>query len=67
MIKVEKTINYIGEGIIKDKLKVALRKKKKNVVDETEKAIIQETVLQLKRQKIHLEQMIANLEETIND
>ena len=57
-------------SIIKDKLKVALRekhKKKKNVVDETEKAIIQETVLQLKRQKIHLEQMIANLEETIND
>lgn len=70
LIEVEKTINYIGEGIIKDKLKVALRemrKKKKNVVDETEKAIIQETVLQLKRQKIHLEQMIANLEETIND
>lgn len=70
LIEVEKTINYIGEGIIKDKLKVALRemrKKKKNVVDVTEKAIIQETVLQLKRQKIHLEQMIANLEETIND
>lgn len=70
LIEVEKTINYIGEGIIKDKLKVALRekhKKKKNVVDETEKAIIQETVLQLKRQKIHIEQMIANLEETIND
>ena len=70
LIEAEKIINYIGEGIIKDKLKVALRekcKKKKNVVDETEKAIIQETVLQLKRQKIHLEQMIANLEETIND
>lgn len=70
LIEIEKTINYIGEGIIKDKLKVALREKrqkKKIVADESEKAVIQETVLQLKRQKMHLEQMIANLEETIND
>lgn len=66
----EKTINYIGEGIIKSKLEVALREKrqkKKIVADEAEKTVIQETVLQLRRQKIHLEQMIANLEETIND
>ena len=66
----EKTINYIGEGIIKSKLEVALREKrqkKKIVADEAEKTVIQETVLQLRRQKINLEQMIANLEETIND
>lgn len=70
LLEVKKTINYIGEGIIKDKLKVALRekcRKKRNVVDDTEKVILQETVLQLKRQKIHVEQMIANIEEIIND
>lgn len=70
LLEIEKTINYIGEGIIKNKLEAALRKKsqkKKIVVDESEKTVIQETILQLKRQKIYLEQMIANLEETIND
>lgn len=66
LVELEKTINYIGEGIIKSKLEVALREKrqkKKIVADEAEKTVIQETVLQLRRQKIHLEQMIANLEE----
>lgn len=66
LLEIEKTINYIGEGIIKNKLEAALRKKsqkKKIVVDESEKTVIQETILQLKRQKIYLEQMIANLEE----
>lgn len=70
LVELEKTINYIGEGIIKNKLEVALREKgqkKKIVVGEAEKTVIQETVLQLKRQKIHLERMIANLEESIND
>lgn len=70
MLEVEKSINYIGEGVIKDKLKAALcekHKKEKNVLDETDKDIIQKTVLQLKNQKKHLEQMIYNLEETIND
>lgn len=37
------------------------------MADEAEKVVIQDTVRQLKRQKIHLEQMIANLEGTIND
>ena len=70
LLEVEKSINYIGEGVIKDKLKAALcekHKKEKNVLDETDKDIIQKTVLQLKNQKKHLEQMIYNLEETIND
>lgn len=70
LLEIEKIINYIGEGIIKDKLKAALREKrkeKKTVVDETEKTIIQETVLQLREQKMHIEQMIAKLEGTIND
>lgn len=70
LAEIKKIINYIGEGIIKDKLKIALqakRRNKKSVADEAEKVVIQETVRQLKRQKIHLEQMIANLEGTIND
>lgn len=70
LIEIEKIINYIGEDIIKDKLQVMLREKKqkkKIVVDETEKSVIQETILQLKRQKNHLERLISNLEETIND
>ncbi len=70
LLEIKKTIDYIGEGIIKDKLKVALRKidkNKTNIVNEAEKTIIQETVSRLKEQKIHLENMIANLEETIND
>ena len=70
LLEFEKTINYVGEGIIKNKLEVAFREKrqkKKSVVGETEKTIIQETVLQLKKQRIHIEQMIANLEESIND
>ena len=66
----EKIIDYIGEGIIKDRLKIALKEKKKisvTVVDETERKVIQETILQLKMQKTHLEQLISGLEETIHD
>jgi hypothetical protein len=68
--EIEKIINYIGEGIIKNQLKEKLRKKgKKNkiIVAESEKVVIQETIQQLKKQKKHLEKMIANLEETIYD
>lgn len=68
--EIEKTIDYIGEGIIKNKLEIALQEKepkKKNVVRESEKTVIKETIQQLKGQKKYLEQMISNLEETIND
>jgi hypothetical protein len=68
--EIEKIINYIGEGIIKNQLKEKLRKKgKKNkiIVAESEKVVIQETIQQLKKQKKHLEMMIKNLEETIYD
>lgn len=67
--EIKNVIDYVGEGIIKQKLEFELRnrkQKKKRLLEGSEK-VIQDTLYQLKKQRSHLEQLIRNLEETIND
>lgn len=67
--KVKKIINYVGEKIIRQKLLEMLTEDNVQVrsLDDAEKTIITNTLSQLKLQKNHLEQLIKNLEDAIND
>ena len=68
--QINNIIDYIGEGIIRDKLKLLISPTdgiEPTKVSDKGKKIIEDTVQELKAQKAQLEQMIYYLEDSIND
>ena len=65
-----KIIHYIGEGIIREKLEKALEHHEKrsiSKINETEKTVVGGMLLKLKQQRNQLNQLIAELEEGLDD
>lgn len=66
--EIEKVISYIGEGIIREKLKDEMDKHEENKfidVDSNGKKVINDTLRSLKEQRKYMNQLIENLERKI--
>lgn len=65
-----KIIHYIGEGIVREKLEKALEHHENRPmpkINETEKTVVGDMLVKLKRQRNQLNQLIAELEVGLND